>query len=297
MNDHVAEHPSIQDTTSPVRDLARREEPDRYLAALLAPAEASSALLTLAAFAGELARIPAAVSDPMIGEIRLQWWRDAVDAAGRGETSGHPVGDALASLMPSHRIDGARLQRMIDARAFYLSGELHADDAALAWHLTETEGLAFDIAHEILTGRPLPGSIAADAGLAYGLARALGRLPASLHNGGFPIPATLLAENGVTPGLLAERPFAAATLAGTGNAVRALTAKARKAHAEVRLAIADLGWPGSIAVLPLATVEPYLRAVARAGNRAGFHPLEHIAELMPLSRIWALARARLQKRV
>lgn len=293
LNDNVADPAASQSLQSSVRDTARRDEPDRYLAALLAPAEASGALITLAAFAGELARIPASVSEPLIGEIRLQWWRDAVDAAGRREKCGHPVADALSTLMQTHGIDGLRLQRMIDARAFDLTGDLHADEAALDRHLAETEGLAFDIAHEILTGRPLPGSIAAQAGLGYGLARALGRLPASLHNGGFPIAETVLAQNGVTRSRLAERPFAAETRAGIGTAIRASREKIMKTLAEVRLDIAGQGSPGLVALLPLATVEPYLRAL----DGAGFQPLEHIADITPLTRIWVLLKARMSRHV
>ncbi len=289
----MADRPSIQTAQSTVRDLARSHEPDRYLAALLAPAAASGSLLTLAAFAGELARIPATVSEPLIGEIRLQWWRDAVDAVSRQEKTGHPVADALGALLQTHCIDGVRLHRMIDARAFDLTGDLHADDAALDRYLAETEGLAFDIAHEILTGRPLLPSIATHAGVAYGLARALGRLPAHLHNGGFPIPETLLAENGVTRSLLAERPFAAATVAGTCSAIRELKAKVRKKHAEIQLAMKSKSSASCLAILPLATVEAYLRAL----DRAGFQPLEHIAVMTPLSRVWALAKARMRRHV
>ena len=55
-----------------VREAARSLEPDRYLSALLAPLAAREDLITLAAFLGEAARVPAIVSEPMIGEIRLQ---------------------------------------------------------------------------------------------------------------------------------------------------------------------------------------------------------------------------------
>ena len=62
-----------------VADIARAGEPDRYLAALLAPAPQREALLAMAAFATELARIPRrAVREPFMGEVRLQWWRDAL---------------------------------------------------------------------------------------------------------------------------------------------------------------------------------------------------------------------------
>ena len=65
----------------PVIASARSGEPDRYLAALLAPPAARADLLALAAFASELARVPSLVTrEPTMGEIRLQWWRDALAA-------------------------------------------------------------------------------------------------------------------------------------------------------------------------------------------------------------------------
>ena len=57
---------------APVRNSARESDPDRYLAALLAPAALTSDLMILAGLGAELARIPAQIREPMMGEIRLQ---------------------------------------------------------------------------------------------------------------------------------------------------------------------------------------------------------------------------------
>ena len=58
---------------------AKRRDPDRFLCALFAPAERRDDLLALLLFNDELARIPDAVTQPVTGLIRLQWWRDALD--------------------------------------------------------------------------------------------------------------------------------------------------------------------------------------------------------------------------
>lgn len=55
-----------------VRDTARTYAPDRYLAALLAPKSYRDDLIILAAFLGEMERIPKIVREPALGEIRLQ---------------------------------------------------------------------------------------------------------------------------------------------------------------------------------------------------------------------------------
>ena len=114
-----------------------------------------------------------------------------------------------------------------------------------------------------------------------------------LHNGGFPLPETLLAGQGVTRGMLAERPFAAAAISGAGAAAKSLEARARVALAEVRSGLAGHELRVSAALLPLAMVEPYFRAQ----NRPGFRRLEQIAEVLPLTRVWRLAKARLTARI
>ena len=83
---------------------ARSGEPDRYLAALLAPPAARDALLALAAFSSELARVPRArPREPAMGEIRLQWWRDALAAPARARAPAIPWPTRVRAAM--HRYD------------------------------------------------------------------------------------------------------------------------------------------------------------------------------------------------
>ena len=59
----------------PAQELAgelRRHDPDRYVAALYAPADRRDDLIALHAFNAEIARIRDQVREPMLGEIRLQ---------------------------------------------------------------------------------------------------------------------------------------------------------------------------------------------------------------------------------
>lgn len=74
-------------------------------------------LAALFAFAVELRRIPSTVSEAPLGEIRLQWHRDALDEIASGKRPrAHPVIGALAA---SGVVQAARglLETMIDARA------------------------------------------------------------------------------------------------------------------------------------------------------------------------------------
>jgi len=100
-----------------VREAARRSEPDRYLAALLAPRAARADLIALAAFVGEVARIPLTGSEPMIGEIRLQWWRDALVNLLGGTATGSPIADTVGAAIRSRGLPEALFMSIIDARS------------------------------------------------------------------------------------------------------------------------------------------------------------------------------------
>ena len=82
-----------------LRDLAISGEPDRYFAATLAPAVLRYDLIVLAAFAAEIARVPGQVREPLAGEIRLQWWRDALIGGSSEAAAGHPVATAMRATM------------------------------------------------------------------------------------------------------------------------------------------------------------------------------------------------------
>ena len=79
-----------------VRRIAKSGDPDRSLAASFAPREARADLFALIAFNVELARIAEIVTEPGLGAIRLQWWREAIDRAAKGEATGIPSPTRLA---------------------------------------------------------------------------------------------------------------------------------------------------------------------------------------------------------
>ena len=76
-------------------DLVRAHDRDRYLATLFAPEAHRDALYALYAFNVEIARVREAAREPMPGEIRLQWWREAVSGERESEAAAHPVSSAL----------------------------------------------------------------------------------------------------------------------------------------------------------------------------------------------------------
>ena len=95
-----------------LREEMRGLDGDLYLCHLFAPADKRDALLTLYYCYADIARIPASVSEEMIGAIRLQWWRDLLDAAAKGYDRGAPIGAALTIFPAEH----AKLLPLIDGR-------------------------------------------------------------------------------------------------------------------------------------------------------------------------------------
>ncbi|MGQ0675605.1 MAG: phytoene/squalene synthase family protein, partial [Rhodospirillales bacterium] len=101
----------------------RRHDPDRFLCALFAPAERREDLLALAAFNLELARVRELVSEPMLGRIRLQWWREALGEIYSGMPRRHAVIQPLHETIKRRGLDRALLDRMIDARESDMDGK------------------------------------------------------------------------------------------------------------------------------------------------------------------------------
>jgi phytoene synthase len=262
---------------------ARWGEPDRYLAALLAPPFARPHLLALAAFLAELARVPARVTrEPAMGQIRLQWWRDTIAATGEGLRTGNPVADALRAAITAGHLPAAVLLAAIDARELDLARHALADDAALAHYLWRSEGAPFALAAGILhPNAEADAYLAARAGgQAYGLARLLMGLANALARGRVPLPQSRLDAFDVSSGELlsgAEGGNIALLLAN-------LCEEAREALARSRKQVANLPRSMRPAFLPLALVETYLRAL-EGGAQGGMRPPPSVAPLKRIARI------------
>ena len=122
-------------------DLVRRRDEDRWLSAQYASAEDRTRLTVLYAFHQELTQIPAAVSEPPLGEIRLQWWREALDEALSGQkVRAHPVVQALAQTGVVTAATRPILEEAIDARAPLLYNEGFTDEAAYRDWIGHAEG-------------------------------------------------------------------------------------------------------------------------------------------------------------
>src|SRR5215510_9905005 len=97
-------------------ELVRRVDPDRYLASLFAPHALRTELNVLYAFNYEVAKTAETVSQPIAGQIRLQWWRDRIAELYRGVAVEHPVVQALSGVIASRSLPRDLFDELIDAR-------------------------------------------------------------------------------------------------------------------------------------------------------------------------------------
>ncbi len=268
-----------------VRRIARSGDPDRALAALFAPREARADLFALYAFNVELARIAEQVSEPELGAIRLQWWREALERAAKGEATGHPVTDALGATLARRKLSPERMEALIDARAFDVATKIMPDWNALEAYLRDTAGALFALGAECLgaCGTSLEAA-SSQAGLAYGLTGLMRALPVHAASGRVYLPADALYRHGTSP----EAVLAGKSSEGLLALLAELRDKARHALGEARCHVAQLDPSAQAAFLPLCLVEPYLAALEKSGR----DPLREFADINPLYRLWRMARWR-----
>ncbi|MGA7327222.1 MAG: squalene/phytoene synthase family protein [Rhodomicrobium sp.] len=265
-------------------DLVRRRDVDRYWSTLFAPAGRRAALLALYAYNAEIAHIAATTNEPMVGQIRLQWWKDAIELAVPGTRTGNPIADSLAGAIFEHDLPKDRLIGMAEARIPEIVGDAPVDIAALRASLQATQGTVFELAAGILGSEgELARKAGEHAGLAYGLMQTLRTVPLQAARRKLMLPLPYLESRGVNIAFI----YRGQTDASFGGALAELRGAVGRALHQFRTLSPELDplvWP---AFLPLAVIKPYLRAMAAPA----FDPLHTIPTVSPLRQFWRIWRA------
>lgn len=116
--------------------LVQRGDPERFQSVMAAPPPDRAALLVLYAWNLEVARAPWVATEPMIAEMRLQWWRDVPD----GPRRAHEVAGPLHDLIRDKGLPVDVMDRLVVARTWDIYRDAHADQAALDGYLEATGG-------------------------------------------------------------------------------------------------------------------------------------------------------------
>jgi len=257
-----------------VRIAARAEETERYLSALLAPRSHRDDLIAIAAAVGAIARIPFDVREPMMGEIRLQWWRDAVAEiyAGRGVAK-FPAAEGLAALVRETSLDRGLVDQLIDARSKDLEARPFQTWPELEAYVDSTAGAVMQLAAKVcapdLVQTPQYLALFRNVGRVWGYTGLVRSLALWNERRRTFFPQKLLDHVHMTPDEL----FAGATTHATSSACRAVLERAVHCHKEAR----RLAYGAPKEFFPaygyVALVSDYMRALDRPYDGAAKVPL------------------------
>ncbi len=276
---------AMQDAYVHCEVLVRATDKDRYLAGLFAPVATRRHLYALYAFASEVARVREAAREPLPGEIRLQWWRDALAGDGRGEVLANPVAAAIIDTIAQCGLPTEPLLALIDARGFDLYDDAMPSLADLDAYAEHTAGTLFGIGAIILGGADGADAITgapAAAGIAYGVAQCVQTFPRDIARRQLFVPLDLLRQHGVTR----EEIEARQNSAGLRAALAALRDHARAAFDQFRTAARTVPEACAPAFLMCAIVPPLLARLDAAAS----DPFRQI-EVPQWRRQWALWRS------
>lgn len=154
--------------------LVERGDPERFSAVMAAPVGLRGRLFVLYAFNLEIARAPWVTKEPMIAEMRLQWWRDVV--AGEAPLA-HEVAGPLQALIGQAGLPVAVLDRMVAARRWDVYRDGFADGAAFSEYLEESAAGLYWLAATACGAAPEAEGAVRDFGWAAGLAGYLRAVP------------------------------------------------------------------------------------------------------------------------
>jgi 15-cis-phytoene synthase len=268
-------------------DLVRGHDFARYASTLFVPAAQRRALLALYAFNVEISRVRDQVSQPLPGEVRLQWWSDMLAGEGHGGVDGNPVAAGLKSAIRDWRLPVARLSRLIEEHQFDLYNDPMPTMAALEGYINDTSAALFSLAAGIAGLQSAEVEhLARHAGLAQGMTQVIAALPLDASRRQLFVPLQLLEQHG--SGI--EEVFAGKETAKLRAALDQLIGEARE-HLKTSFALLEQAPPEVRPVfLPLALVARDLPLISRADTDP-FKP-RVTSRLRTLWTLWRASRSR-----
>ncbi|WP_298728036.1 squalene/phytoene synthase family protein [uncultured Ferrovibrio sp.] len=265
----------------------RRFDSDRWLTTLFAPDSKRPALLALYAFNSEIARAREAVTQPMIGQIRLQWWREAWEGIAKDQPRRHPVIEALHRHCRHVNVNDAMMlidarERDMEDRPFETAAELSAYAEASSAPLMRLAAQALDV--------PIDDALSESirlAGTAYALVGLLRAVPFMAAQHRVYLPADRLAAAGRTPESLYQR--------GMGAEVAGVIAEIGQDAACMldELRQRPVSRQALPALLPASLARVYLRHLARAGYNPEAVPANSAATAKHFSLLSSVWRRRI----
>jgi len=267
----------------------RRFDHDRFLCTLFAPPVEREALSALYAFNVEIARVRETVREPMLGRIRLQWWRDAIAGIFAGSPQREPVAVALAETVARFALTREHFDRLIDAREFDLEDRPPATLDDLAGYAEATGAPLVTLSAEVLGARGGTVSEAAEhLGIAWALTGLARAVPFHARARRIYLPAAISRKAGLDVLAMFER----GPVPGVAEVVAAVAERAREHLAKARALRASVPRHALPAFLPATLAEVYLKRLAAAG----WDPFDARVQRADAGRLVALFLSRVKRR-
>ena len=268
-------------------DLVRSHDFARYASTLFLPADQRRALLAVYAFNVEVSRVRELVSQPLPGEMRLQWWTDMLVGDGHGGVEGNPVAAELKLAIRTWRLPAERLSRLIEEHQFDLYNDPMPTMAALEGYANDTVSALFSLGAAIAGWQsPEIEHLARHAGLAQGIAQTISALPMDASRRQLFLPLQVLESHG--SGM--QEVFAGRQTPKLRAVLDQMIAEARE-HLKTALALLENA-PTEVrpVFLPLALVARDLERMSRADTDP-FMPCV-ASRLRTLWILWRASRSR-----
>jgi 15-cis-phytoene synthase len=272
-------------------DLVRSHDFARYASTLFVPAEQRRALLALYAFNVEISRVRDHVSQPLPGEIRLQWWTEMLAAQGRGGddggAEGNPVASELWLVVRDFRLPVETLSRLIEEHQFDLYNDPMPTMAALEGYVFDTSSALFALAARLAAPPSAEAEhLARHAGFAQGFAQVIASLPRDASRRQLFLPQQLLESQGCT----IDELFSGKQTPSLRAAIDHLIGEAREHLDAAFVLLATVPTEVRPTFLPLALVRRELARMARA-DIDPFVP-QAMSRLSTLWTLWRASRSR-----
>lgn len=265
---------------SMIGDEVRRQDRDRFTTALFAPADRREDLFALYAFNADIAGIREKVTEPMMGLMRLQFWRDLLDGVFEKGTPPpvHPTAEALIGAIHRRQLPRAPFDALLDARELDMEDQPPEDRAAFLGYARHTGGAVQTLAARILGGTDEETLAAAeDVGTAWAITGLLRAVPFHAAQNRVYLSAADMAGRGIDGYTVAAgKPHeAVADIAGE------LAGEARARLAEARARRRRVNRSALPALLPAILADGYLKRLQRLGWNV-YHPDLARADVRPL---------------
>lgn len=265
----------IEALFGPLGALVAGRDESLFLSAAMAPAQFRDDLMVLYAFKTEITRVPFMVSEPMLGEIRLQWWREVLDQAySGGPVRAYEVSTPLAALIAQHGLKRAPFETFLEALGPFLGDEPAPDLETLADQVAGIEQPILELAGAI-AGTEID---AAPAAQMIGLTHLAMSLPRHAAQGRNVLPLDLLRETEADPHALFRGDYDARMAKAFGLLLHA--AETRRQNLP-RIEKSARG-----ALLPAALAATHLKEMASKD----FNPFAHAPTAPRFKQQWAAWR-------